>query len=820
MKIDIENGITSTGLNTTSDTIFVSSGGTAINTTLSGIDSGTHGFMLVEYGGSAKKVEVGFYGQLNISSGATVTEIKENGGCVNVMPDAHVTFVSNTISGVIPYEASVHSGTTACETTISSGGQIYVFSGGLASKTVVDSSGRLTVISGGTAINTTVSSGAILTVREAGNAASITVLSSGSVSVQPGGSMQNIVVSSGGSLYVSSGATATNVTLSGGRLLVAKGGTVESFVNKNGKVYAGDGAVVISKGKTGSKTKLEISSDCDSGWNNYLYSKKKSPTLNTSVYSATAQNITSKTKGVLLDKNGEISHEGKSNYVGYGDEADFTKITLTCGARLAFNLEATGAAKFTIWSLTVTGYDKKGNPKCKMKALQTVTLKKGQSFTANTLKKAPLLVKGDYYISVQAVKPKKGGSAYYNVSLNSDDSKFYFKGDDFDNVGSAFADSGYSGKGHLGTLTAKKTNVLSDWVGFGDAVDYRKFTLASAAKMNLTITVGDAAKFSICRVNDKGKWKTVKSVKLKKNGEKDCSVLLDAGDYYFCVKSTNAKKGGDADYTVTQNNSVFFDGADPGDDWDNMKKEGDGSKGKFGKAGKITGKTNAVVQNNWVGYSDPVDFFQFTLDSNAELSFNIRVSDVAKFTVYELKEKKKTRKGVTTSTFSLKKLQTTKLVGSDSLQSTGALLLKAGKYYFSMESTNAKKGGKAAYDVFVKEFKAMPKSEKDACALSLPDDCNEWDPDAGPDGSGIATPETSADAAAGLVWLSDSVLAGMEMSGLDGDSICVSPIPVPVADDLFNGLATASETIAAPAGGADASSQNDDPLAKTKNLLA
>ena len=819
MQINIEKDKTSSGLIVTSDMIFVSSGGTAIDTTISGVDKGTYGFMLVEYGGSAKKTEVNPYAYFNISSGGYATEVKENGGCVNVMSNANVTFVSNTFSGAILGEATVHSGTTAYGTTISNGGQLYVYSGGLASKTAVDSSGRLTVISGGAAVDTKVSSGAILSVRQDGKATGITVLSSGSITVQSGGSMQDVVVKSGGSLYVSSGATATNVTLSGGRLLIASGATVENFVNQKGKVYAADGAVIISKGKTGGSTKLEASSDCDNSWNNYLYSKKKTPRLNTSVYSAAAQNITSKTKGILLDKSG-LSHDGKSNYVGYGDEADFTKITLTCGARLAFDLEATGAAKITIWSLTVTGYDRTGNPKCKMKALQAVTIKKGQSFSSDTVKKAPLLAKGDYYISVQAVNPKKGGSAYYNVSLNRDGSKFYFKGDDFDDAWSAFADSDYSGKGTVGTLTANKKNVLSDWVGFDDAVDYRKFTLASAAKLNLTIDAGDAVGFSICRADGRGGLKTLKSVKLRKNGEKDCSVLLDAGDYYFCVKSANAKKGGDADYAVKQNSSVFFDGADRSDDWNNMENEGAGSKGGFGKAGKISGKTNAVVQNNWVGYSDPVDYFQFTLDSDAELSFNIRTSDVAKFTVYELKEKKKTRKGVTTSTFSLKKLQTAKLAGTDSLQPTESLSLKAGNYYFSMESANAKKGGKASYDVFVKEFKALPKSGMDACALSMPDDGNEWEPDAGSDGLGIGMPETSADEAAGLVWSSDSVPAGMEMSGPDGDGFCVSPVPVPVADDLFVGLAATPETVAGPAGDADVSSQNEDPLLLTGDLLA
>ena len=795
----VNGGESSTGLILTSDSLFVNSGGTAINTTVSGVDEHLHGFMLVDFGGSADKTTVNPNGQMNISAGAIVTAVKENGGAVNLSPGASATFVSNVFSGVITWGATVHSGTTAYQTTVPYGCDLYVYEGGLASRTVVESAGRVFIVSGGTTVDTTLSSGGYVLISSGGKMNGVTVLSSGSVSVKPGGSLQNIVVSSGGSLYVSSGATATNVTLSGGKLLAVSGATIEGFTNKNGKVYADEGVTIISKGKTSSSTKLEVSSDCDNGWNNYLYAKKMKPQLNTSVYSATAQSITSKTNGVLLDKSGTVSHEGKSNYVGYGDDTDFTKVTLTCGARLVFNVEATGQAKFTIWSLTVSGYDKKGNPKYKMKSIQTVTLKKGQS-EVETLKKAPLLAAGDYYVSVEAVKPKKGGNAYYNVSVSSN-SVFYAKGKNYDDDWISFVDEDYSGLAHLGVLTASKKNVLSDWVGFGDLTDYKKFKLTTGAKLSFVVSATDATSFSIVRIDSKKKKENVTTLsekklwtaKLKKRGDGDYSivtkpVLLEAGDYYLCVTSTNGKKGGSADYSVVQNEAecVYFTKGNNADDWDDMAEKG--AAGKVVKFGEIKSNTTKIL-SDWVGYGDAVDYRQFTIKSGASVRFEISSEDAAKFTVYQLVSKTD-KKGNTA--YSLKSLLSTG-VKTGVLTTTKKLKLEAGDYYFCVESTNANKGGNAAYDIRISEFSALPQKGKDASALAMTDDGSEWNSLAGSIvSSGLSlTGETPSDSGSGYVTLSGGVLADLAMPG--ADDVSASPIPVAASDDLFDGLSDSGQ---------------------------
>lgn len=122
-----------------------------------------------------------------------------------------------------------------------------------------------------------------------------------------------------------------------------------------------------------------------------------------------------------------------NNFVGYGDKADYMKITLKNRAKLSFYVEAKDAAKFIIYKLTP-----KEDGTYTQKALQTTTLSKKTEkhfnegydcweyydvkYVKYTYYKAKTkgywLDAGDYYISVKSTKADKGGYAYYNVSLN------------------------------------------------------------------------------------------------------------------------------------------------------------------------------------------------------------------------------------------------------------------------------------------------------------------------------------------------------------------------------------------------------------------
>ena len=126
----------------------IRSGGTAERVTVDndGIVWGSSGARL-----NSVTVNPGAY--FGISSGGTATNIVENGGYFKVEDGADVEILPNTFSGVVlsggdtPW-ATVHSGTTATDTTVGSDGLLRVFSGGLASGFTIQSGGSLVMFSG------------------------------------------------------------------------------------------------------------------------------------------------------------------------------------------------------------------------------------------------------------------------------------------------------------------------------------------------------------------------------------------------------------------------------------------------------------------------------------------------------------------------------------------------------------------------------------------------------------------------------------------------------------------------------------------------
>ena len=250
-------------------------------------------------------------------------------------------------------------------------------------------------------------------------------------------------------------------------------------------------------------------------------------------------------------------------------------------------------------------------------------------------------------------------------------------------------------------VTASTGRFISDWVGFGDAVDYKAFTLASSAKLSLKLTSSDSASFTIYSLvgsAKKGGSYSLKKLQSVSTNAKTHTVttkalLLDKGTYYICVQSTNAKKGGNATYTVSNNKSVFFNNSKSSnaDDWGDLKTKG--AAGKVAKAVKVTASTGRFI-SDWVGFGDAVDYKAFTLASSAKLSLKLTSSDSASFTIYSLVGSAK--KG---GSYSLKKLQSVSTNAKTHTVTTKALQLAAGTYYLCAQSTNAKKGGNATYTV-------------------------------------------------------------------------------------------------------------------------
>lgn len=524
----------------------VSSGGSMKKTIVSA-NSGSGAELHLRYEAKATDTTVDFLGKMYVSNGGTADKTALNG---SMYVSAGGIASRTTVSGG---SMIVSNGGSATKTTVS-GGNIIVSQHGMAKSTTVASEGSMYVYDGGSATKTTVNGGYML-VRSGGTANGITVKKWDAMVVVSSGASVSNVVARAGVMFISSGATVTGITNKNADIIVAKGAVIDNY-----------------KGAP-----IENFPDADEGWNNYRKGEK--PTTNP--YPLEPEKIATSTTKILLDKDdpeNKISHMTPEkagsvvlrNFVGFRDDSDFEKLKMNYSGKLSFRIEATGAVKFTIYKLVEkdAGYS--------LKALQTTVLKKNKKtgmYEANTAKK--LLERdssgGDYYISVSCPTAKKGGNAYYNVYLNTDDCTYYSRADN--NKNDILVDSkknlvGVCETVSLGQISKQiqmdkePLNYEGKWknfVGHDDDTDYAKIELAQDLRASFIIEAKDAAKFTIYKlVNSDGKYslKALQSKTLAKQKDGTYKAMLirqlkKDDDLYICMKSTNAKKGGNAYYNVT-----------------------------------------------------------------------------------------------------------------------------------------------------------------------------------------------------------------------------------------------------------------------------
>ena len=397
---------------------------------------------------------------------------------------------------------------------------------------------------------------------------------------------------------------------------------------------------------------------------------------------------------------GTISAPGmlvSDGWVGFGDEVDYMSFTLTDAAKLSFHVESTDQTRFAIYELT------NRNGVYSLTVKQQVVPTKARGATEYTVDTAGLLLTaGTYYIGVTSTNAKQGGNADYTVALNGGTSSvFYTKGDnsdDWTDLKTAGA-AGAVDTTTIGTISAPGMLVSDGWVGFGDEVDYMSFTLTDAAKLSFHVESTDQTRFAIYELtNRNGVYSlTVKQqvVPTKARGATEYTVdtaglLLTAGTYYIGVTSTNAKQGGNADYTVALNggtSSVFYTKGDNSDD----------SVAEVIANGIPALNINAVdvsqmlIDDGWVGYGDAADYREIVYAGSEKLSFTVTATDAARFTLYEL----------SAAGIAVQK-QSVTLSKSDGayIGKTAGFALESGKRYFiAVTSTNATTGGNADYTV-------------------------------------------------------------------------------------------------------------------------
>ena len=357
-------------------------------------------------------------------------------------------------------------------------------------------------------------------------------------------------------------------------------------------------------------------------------------------------------------------------WVGFGDEYDYRKVTFETAGKYTFDVKATDAAKFTIYELQSNG---------KLKSIKNITIKAGQTVQLKDL----MLESGTYYISMQSTNASKGGNADYSVDMN-DSSVFFTKGNNADDNFAALPAE------YTVTVGDQAVSLISsDWVGFGDEFDYRKVTFENAGKYTFDVKSSDAAKFTIYELQSNGKLKSIKNITIKAGQTVQLKdLMLESGTYYISMQSTNASKGGNADYSVNINNgSAFFTKGNNADD----------NFAALPAEYSVTVGDQAVslISNEWVGFGDEFDYRKVTFENAGKYTFDVKSSDDAKFTIYELQSngKLKSVKNIT-----VKAGQTVQLKD---------LMLESGTYYISMQSTNASKGGNADYSVSINNGSAF-----------------------------------------------------------------------------------------------------------------
>ena len=252
------------------------------------------------------------------------------------------------------------------------------------------------------------------------------------------------------------------------------------------------------------------------------------------------------------------------NWVGFGDPADYYKLTMTGAGALTLNL--TG---LTGGDANLSLLDSKG------KVLKT-------SSNKGTLSEAITnyaLLGGTYYINVAPSDAGKGG---VNTNYTLTHTENYFPADKAANT----------------WQTATAIATLDNWVGLGDPADCYKLTMNKAGTLTLNLTglTGDA---NLSLLDSKGKvLKT--SVNKGNLNESIANFLLDGGTYYVNVAPATGVNS--ASYTLTHTENYF-----PTDLASN-----------YWQAAK-----NITTLDNWVGYGDPADCYKLTMTAAGTITLNL-----------------------------------------------------------------------------------------------------------------------------------------------------------------------------------------------------
>ena len=197
--------------------------------------------------------------------------------------------------------------------------------------------------------------------------------------------------------------------------------------------------------------------------------------------------------------------------------------------------------------------------------------------------------------------------------------------------------------------------------------------------------------------------------------------LIEAGDYFVSVESTNAKTSiTGAYYNVgIATDTVFFDSADystktSGNGWCYDKKLGinqDLMMNEVFESGTYSmyldfNEMTVEGFDNFVGHNDKDDSARFVMGNEGTATFKVTAKTAGTFTVYQLNEAKK----------KLVKLDTIKVAAGQTVGGK-TLSLTAGEYFISMTAKDTNAKGNCFYNVEV----TTVLKDSPAFALDMPE---------------------------------------------------------------------------------------------------
>ena len=362
---------------------------------------------------------------------------------------------------------------------------------------------------------------------------------------------------------------------------------------------------------------------------------------------------TAKQATITLDGKGSGSF--RNGWVGFGDAVDFYYIDAAAAGSMTVSLSNVTA------KLKVTLYNEQG------KKLKSVTVSGDKAVFEN------LLVPGAAYLSVESGDKGKGKqNSYYDISISDK----YFPTETVAN--NSFEEAYRNNRVDLSSGSAK----VSDWVGYGDAVDY--YYLGASGPGEMTVTLSNVtAKLKVTLYDEQGK--KLKSVTV--SGDKTAfENLLVPGAAYLSVESGDKGKGKQNSYYDITINDKYF----PTESVANNS---------FAEAEEIKLSTTVNTSiSGWVGYQDGYDYYKLMATGPGSFSISINGVDPdkkLKVSLYDANQKK---------------IKTWSVKGSDMLFFDKELL--TGQTYLVVESGDKGKGKQNSdYSISVAVNEYFPKGD-------------------------------------------------------------------------------------------------------------